>query len=101
MSKTTPSQFINFVGQQEAIQLTQVDNPDVDAVDYAKVQAALDSAYHLLTQRVSPSWELFEESELRVARKLLDPYTTREVVNDGYAQVWQWVNSRTKPIIWT
>jgi hypothetical protein len=101
MSKTTPLDFISFVGHTEAVQLTQVDNPDIDSVDYAKIQQALDSAYNLLTQKVSPSWNLFAESELRVARKLLDPYTTREVVTSGYQEVWEWVTSRSKPIHWS
>lgn len=94
-------QFINFVGLEEAIQLTQIDNPDVESVDYDKIQQALSDAYNLLTQKVSPNWEMFEASELRVARKLLDPYTTREIVTNDYKEVWEWVKNRSKNIQWT
>jgi len=100
MSINTTQQFVQFVGIDEATQLTQVDNPDIDSIDHAKIQTALDDAYLLLTQKVSPSWALFRISELRVARKLLDPYTQREVVSTGYDEVWQWIAKRNKPVLW-
>jgi hypothetical protein len=100
MAVATVSQFIEYVGHQEAVQLTHIDNPDIDSVDYAKVQAGLDSAYNLLTQKVSPSWSMFAEAQIRLTRKLLDPYTTREVVTMGYDEVWEWIANRTKLILW-
>lgn len=93
--------FIAFVGQNEAIQLTQAGSPDMNTVNTVRIQSGLDQARDLLEQQVSINWPLFKICQLRVARSILDPYTHREVVEIGYNQAWQWVNQRERRILWT
>lgn len=101
MSLASVSDFIDFVGLNEAVQLTQAGNPDMHSPDTEKIQSGLDQAQELLNQKVSNNWPLFKPSQLRIARALLDPYTNREVVEDGRNQAWAWVESRPKKILWT
>ncbi len=101
MSLAKVSDFIDYVGHNEAVQLTQAGNPDMQSVNTIKVQSGLDQAQELLTQKVSIEWPLFMPCQLRITRYILDPYTSREVVLDGYNQAWAWVESRAKKILWT
>ena len=101
MSLANVYDFITYVGHEEAVQLTQVSNPDMQAVDTKKVQSGLDEAQDLLEQKVSTDWKLFKPCQLRIARYLLDPYTTRENVQEGYKEAWKWVELRDKKILWT
>lgn len=102
MSLASVSDFIAFVGLNEAVQLTQAGNPDMHSPDTEKIQSGLNQAKDLLTEKVSDTdWPLFQPCQLRIARDILDPYTSREVVQLGLTQAWKWVESRPKKILWT
>lgn len=101
MSLASIADFIDYVGLNEAVQLTQAGNPDMHSVDTLKVQSGLDQARDLLVQKVSIDWPLFKPCQLRITRYILDPYTAREVVTEGYNQAWAWVETRAKKILWT
>ena len=102
MSLASVADFINFVGLNEAVQLTQAGNPDMHSPDTEKIQSGLDKARILLTEKVSDTdWPLFELCQLRIARYILDPYTSREVVKEGHDKAWEWVESRPRRILWT
>ena len=102
MSLASVADFINYVGLNEAVQLTQAGNPDMHSPDTNKIQSGLDQAKNILTEKVSDTdWPLFKPCQLRIARDLLDPYTSREVVQLGLTQAWKWVESRPKKILWT
>ena len=102
MSLASVSDFIDFVGLNEAVQLTQAGNPDMHSPDTEKIQSGLDQAKNLLIEKVlDTDWPQFKLCQLRIARDLLDPYTSREVVQLGLAQAWKWVESRPKKILWT
>lgn len=102
MSLASVSDFIAFVGLNEAVQLSQAGNPDMHSPDTDKIQSGLDQAKNLLTEKVSDTeWLLFKPCQLRIARYILDPYTSREVVQEGHTQAWEWVKSRPKKILWT
>ena len=93
--------FIAFVGQNEAVQLTQAGSPDMNSVNTVRIQLGLNQARTVLEQQVTTDWPLFKACQLRIARSILDPYTNREVVVNGYNQAWQWVNQRERKILWT
>ena len=102
MSLASVSDFIDFVGLNEAVQLTQASNPDMHSPDIEKIQSGLDQAKNLLIEKVlDTDWPQFKLCQLRIARALLDPYTNREVVEEGRNQAWAWVESRPKKILWT
>lgn len=101
MSLANVNDFIKFVGQNEAVQLTQAGSPDMKAVNTKAIQSGLDQAQTVLEQKVSNKWPLFKACQLRIARSILDPYTDREVVTNGYNQAWQWVDNRDRRILWT
>ena len=101
MSLASVAEFIDFVGQNEAVQLTQASSPDMDSVNTVRIQSGLDQARTVLEQQVSINWPLFKACQLRVARSILDPFTHREVVDNGYKQAWEWVHQRERKILWT
>jgi hypothetical protein len=101
MSLASVKDFIDYVGLNEAVQLSQAGSPEMHSVDSDKVQSGLNQAQDILSQKVSIDWPLFKPCQLRIARYILDPYTSREVVLDGYTQAWSWVESRAKKILWT
>ena len=102
MSLANVADFIAFVGHNEAVQLTQAGHPDMHSPDTGKIQSGLDEAKEILTQTVPDTdWPLFKPCQLRIARSLLDPFTSREVVQLGLSQAWEWVESRPKKILWT
>ena len=102
MSLASVADFIAFVGHSEAVQLTQASNPDMHSPDTEKIQSGLDHAKKILTEKVSDTdWPLFKLCQLRIARYILDPYLSREVVQEGHTQVWKWVESRPRKILWT
>lgn len=102
MSLASVSDFIAFVGRNEAVQLSQAGNPDMHSPDTDKIQSGLDQARDLLTEKVSDTdWPLFKLCQLRIARDILDPYTSREVVQEGHDKAWKWVESRPRKILWT
>ena len=102
MSLASVADFIDYVGLNEAVQLTQAGNPDMHSPDTEKIKSGLDHAKDILTEKVSDTdWPLFKLCQLRIARDILDPYTTREVVQEGYDKAWKWVKSRPRRILWT
>lgn len=94
----TVDQFIEFVGREEAIAHSQLNNPESEAIDRDRIAAYLNQAAVLLAQKVSVEWPAFSFVQLRIARKLLDPYTSREVVLKDYEEAWRLVETRPKPI---
>lgn len=101
MSLASVADFIAFVGQNEAVQLTQAGSPDMNSVNTARIQSGLTQAQSLLEQQVSNEWPLFKICQLRIARYILDPFTQRDVVIDGEAKAWKWVHERERKILWT
>lgn len=101
MSLAKVADFIDYIGHIEAVQLTQAGHPTMQSVDTTKVQLGLDQAEEILKQKVSTDWPLFMPCQLRITRFILDPFTSREVVQEGYNQAWAWVELRPKKILWT
>lgn len=102
MSLASVADFIDYVGLNEAVQLTQAGNSDMHSPDTEKIQSGLDQAKKILTQKVSDTdWPMFKPCQLRIARSILDPFTSREVVQLGLSQAWEWVESRPRRILWT
>lgn len=97
----TVDQFIDFVGREEAIQHSQLNNPESEVIDRVRIADYLLQAATLLNQKVPASWPCFAHCQLRIARHLLDPYSTREVVTKGAADAWELVANRPKVIMWT
>lgn len=97
----TVDQFIDYVGREEAIQHSQLNNPESEVIDRERIAAHLLQAAILLQQKVPPTWTCFAHCQLRITRQLLDPYSTREVVTQGVEEAWRTVNSRPKLISWT
>lgn len=94
----TVDDFINFVGREEAIVNSQLNNPESESIDRDRIADYLNQAAILLNQKVSVSWPAFSFCQVRIARKLLDPYTSREIVLKGYEEAWDIVENRPKPI---
>jgi len=97
----TVDQFIEFVGREEAIQHSQLNNPESEVIDRDRIADYLNQSAILLNDKVSTEWPSFGFCQLRIARHLLDPYTTREVVTEGYKEAWRLVTTRSKVIQWT
>lgn len=97
----TVAQFVDFVGREEAIQHSQLDNPESEVIDHERIINYLDQAAVLLRQKVPDTWECFTFCQLRVARYLFDPHTTREAVIKGYEEAWRVVDNRPRLIAWT
>ena len=96
----TVQQFVEFVGREEAIQHSQLNNPESEVIDTARIDSYLTQAATLLNQKVPITWPCFAHCQLRIARHLLDPYSTREVVTNGYKEAWELVANRPKVISW-
>lgn len=96
----TVSDFIRFVGKQEAAELSRVDDPDINTVDKGHIQQGLDEAANVLLSSVTSDWGLFKTCQLRIARYLLDPYSGRENVKQGYLDSMELVANRSKKIYW-
>lgn len=94
-------EFIDFVGREEAITLTQLNNPESEVIDRLRLAQYLAQAATLLSQRVPSTWSCFAYCQVRIARHLLDPYSTREVVTQGVTEAWEVVDKRPKVIQWT
>lgn len=99
----TVDDFIEFVGREEAIQHSQLNNPETEFVDRDRIAGYLAEAAILLGEKVSVNWPSFAHCQIRIARSLLDPYSTREVVTKGYQEAWELVANRSKAsgIGWT
>jgi len=95
----TVEQFISFVGRREAIELTRIDDPDVDTVDTAMLQSVLDDAASILDLRVAPDWPLYNLCHKRITRYLLDPHTSREKVKTGYLDSLKLIEDRNKKFL--
>lgn len=95
----TVEQFIAFVGRREAIELTRIDDPDVDTVDTALLQSVLDDAASILDSRVSPDWSLYNLCQKRITRYLLDPHTSREKVKTGYLDSLEMIRGRNRQFL--
>lgn len=94
-STATIDDFVLAFGEQEALELTNLDNPEATIIDGTKLQFALDvaddfiGAYYIRAGSVgkviiAKSRLLFN---LRVARKLLDLYKDRPQVKEDYEGV--------------
>lgn len=91
----TIDDFVLAFGEQEALELTNLDNPDATIIDGTKLQFALDVADNLIgayyARAGSIGKVIINKSRLlfnlRVARKLLDLYKDRPQVKEDYEQV--------------
>lgn len=96
----TVEDFVKFVGRQEAIELSRVDDPGIDSIRRDIIENGLAEAREILLSDVSENWTQFKSCQVRIARYLLDPYSGREIVKQGYLDAMERVAKRNRVLAW-
>lgn len=95
----TEQQFIDQFGQQETIQLTNLEDPSAVAVDTAVLQAALDRATEEIDSFIVQRYDLplvvlpvtLVQACMDIARYRLDNNSTRDNVEKRYDDAIRWL----------
>lgn len=95
-SYATPQYFIDTFGEEEALELSQIDDPNAQTIDLAKIQRALDHATAEVMTYMAGQYELplptpiptvLSYKTVVIARHLLDKNRRREDVRSDYEDV--------------
>lgn len=107
MSYATPQDFINYFGEQESLEISNLDNPMATTIDMTLIQRSLDHATSEINAYISgnytlplvsvPSILLYDTCE--IARFRMDKYRTREDVQQRYELVIARLRDIAKGII--
>jgi phage gp36-like protein len=105
MSYATPADFILAFGNDEAVEITNLDNPTASTVDTPKLQRALDDATSEIDSYVlAASYSLplasvpivLREKCNDIARYRLDKWRNREDVRRRYEDALLWLQNLAK-----
>lgn len=96
MSYSTVADFIDYFGENETTELTNLENPLATSVDTVLLQKALDHAYAEVNSYLAKLYvlpltttipQILKYDEMEIARFRLDRFRTREDVSDRYDKV--------------
>ncbi|WP_016949768.1 gp436 family protein [Anabaena sp. PCC 7108] len=100
MNYATQEDMINLFGEPEVIELTNLDNPNLDAIDATRLDQALDYAsrevdsYLQVAQYQLPLTSVplvLRNKVADIARYHLDSYQVREDVRQRYEDAVKWL----------
>lgn len=108
MSYSTVADFVEYFGENEALELTNLENPLAILVDTVLLQKALDHAYAEVNSYLAGNYvlpltvtipQILKYDEMEIARFRLDKFRTREDVTERYQLVIQRLRDIAKGIV--
>lgn len=84
MTLATVQAFIDTYGEREAVDLTNIDDADVQSINVSTLQTALNDAQSQLEAFVSFEHPLFARWQMATARYFLDVHLRRAEVAQDY-----------------
>lgn len=99
MPYATAQQFVDTYTNDEAVQLSEIDNPSAGAVNDAEIETAIADAQREIdgylairyTLPLLSTPQIIRVIALRIARKNLDLYDPREIVLKDYEVALDWL----------
>ena len=108
MSYATVQDFIDYFGDQESLELTNLDDPTAQTVNEELLRRSLDHAHAEVNSYLAGSYtlpltqtvpQILKYDELEIARFRLDKYRTREDVQQRYELVIQRLRDIAKGLV--
>lgn len=107
MPYLTTSQFIDYFGYQETLELTNLDNPNTNVVNNEKLEASINYAENLINSYLSRRIAIpvinpplvLQNLTADIARYQLDLYGAREDVKYRYEQALYWLKDFAKGLV--